>query len=377
MILSNANVVCGDFTVRRVDVETGNGRILRIGEHLEGEDRLDLSGKTILPGFIDTHIHGANGARFDDAEPNIPLITEFEATQGVTSLAATVAGSIESIIGQCQSAYRAHLAPRGAKIVAIHSEGPFLSVKRKGAMNERNILEPDAEKFARVIDSAHGLLKIVTLAPERERADELIACATAKGVVASMGHTDATYEEACAAIDAGIRRMTHTFNAARPLNHRDPGAVCAALTSDRVICEVICDFIHLHPSAVKLIYAAKGADRMCMISDSSKVAGLSAEEFEVGGVKRYVKDGCIRLADGTIAGSTRTMLHGVQNLLSIGIPLEDVARIASYTPAKSIGLEKELGSIEVGKCADLTVLDPDLCVAYTFIDGVCAYQRGE
>ena len=376
MILTNANVVCGDFKIRRVDVEIENDRIVRIGEHLTGGEKLDLSGKYLLPGFIDTHIHGANGARFDDKEPNIPLITEFEATQGVTAVAATVAGSIESIKRQCESAYAAHLDPKGAKVVAIHSEGPFLSVKRKGAMGEKNIIEPDAAKLEEICDSAHGLLRIVTIAPEREGSKALIDCAASRGIVVSMGHTDASYDEARDAIEAGVSRMTHTFNAARPINHRDPGSVCAALTSDKVICEVICDFIHLHPSVVKLIYAAKGADRMCMISDSSKVAGIQVDEFEVGGVKRYVKDGCIRLADGTIAGSTCTMLNGVRNLLHIGIPMEDVAKIASYTPARSIGMENELGSIEVGKYADLVALDGDLQVAYTFINGKCAYKRG-
>ena len=376
MILSNARVVCGDFKIRSVDVEIQNDRIARIGEDLEGDDVLDLSGKYLLPGFIDTHIHGANGARFDDKEPNIPLITEFEATQGVTALAATVGGSIEGIKRQCDAAYAAHLDPRGAKIVALHSEGPFISVKRKGAMGEQNIIDADSAKLSQIIDGSHGLLKIITLAPEKEGASELIKYAASRGVAVSMGHTDATYEEARDAIEAGVTGMTHTFNAARPINHRDPGSVCAALTSDKIICEVICDFIHLHPSVVKLVYAAKGADRMCMISDSSKVAGLQLDEFEVGGVKRYVKNGCIRLADGTIAGSARTLLDGVRNLVNYGIPIEDVSRMASDTPAKRLGLEAEIGSIQVGKYADMVVMSPGLSVEYTFVNGKCVYRRG-
>ena len=191
-----------------------------------------------------------------------------------------------------------------------------------------------------------------------------------------MGHTNATYEQAMQAIELGASRMTHTFNAARALHHRDPGVLGAALTSDSVTCEVICDYVHLHPGTVDLIYRAKGADRVTMISDSGTAAGLATTEFKVDGIMRYVKDGVVRLADGTIAGSAMTLLNGVQNLIRHGIRIEDVSRMASLTPARAIGTDKTVGSIAVGKQADFAVLDgKNYALESTFIDGVCVFEK--
>lgn len=376
MILSNAKVMCDDFVLRVCDVRIENEKIVEIAEHIEGDERLDLSGKYLLPGFIDTHIHGAHGSRFDDAEPDIYNITEFEATQGVTSLAATVAGSIDGIVRQCESAYAAHLAPKDAKIVAIHSEGPFISPVRKGAMNTKNMIAPDVAALDKMIDAAHGLLKIISLAPELEGADKVIKRAVERGVRVSMGHTDATHDAAQMALECGATRMTHTFNAARPINHREPGVLGVALTDDRVYCEMICDLVHLHPTTIKLIYMMKGADKINVISDSSKVAGIEADEFYVGNVRRIVRNGAIYLEDGTIAGSVCTVLNGVKNLIKMGIPMEDVSKMTSLSPAKSLGLDGEIGSITVGKLADLVVLDEDLDVVSTFVNGNCVYTKG-
>ena len=376
MILSNAKVMCDDFTLRVCDVKIENEKIIEIAEYIEGDERLDLSGKYLLPGFIDTHIHGAHGSRFDDAEPDIYNITEFEATQGVTALAATAAGSIDGIAKQCERAYEAHLAPKGAKIVAIHSEGPFISPVRKGAMGTKNMLTPDVAALDIIIDAAHGLLKIISLAPELDGAEAVIKRAVERGVRVSMGHTDATHDAAQKAVECGATRMTHTFNAARPINHREPGVLGVSLTDDRVYCEMICDFVHLHPTTIKLIYAAKGADKINVISDSSKVAGIEADEFYVGNVRRIVRNGAIYLEDGTIAGSTQTVLNGFKNLVKLGIPMGDVSKMTSLSPAKSLGLDGELGSITVGKLADMVVLDEDLNVDATFVNGKCAYKRG-
>ena len=303
MILANGNVMCSDFKLRRCDIEIDGEKIVRIGESLSGNEKIDLDGKYVLPGFIDTHIHGAHGSRIDDHEPDVKNITRFEATQGVTSLAITVAGSAPGILRECDAAYAAHIDPCGAKIAAIHCEGPFLNEKRKGAMSAKNIILPENEILDAMLEHAKGLLKIISVAPEVEGGIEFTKYAVSRGVAVSMGHTDATYDEAKRAIEAGASRMTHTFNAARPINHREPGVLGAALTDPRVDCEMICDLVHLHEATIKLIYAAKGADKICIISDSSAAAGLDVTEFEVGGVKRYIKDGVIRLADGTIAGS--------------------------------------------------------------------------
>ena len=375
MILSNANVMCGDFRLRVCDVKIENGKIVEIAERIDGDDRIDLSGKYLLPGFIDTHLHGAHGSRFDDAEPDIYNITEFEATQGVTGIAATVAGSIDGIVRQCENILAIHDEPKGAKIVAIHSEGPFINPVRKGAMGTKNMVSPDVDSIGRIIDASKGLMKIITLAPEIEGSEEVMRMATERGVRISMGHTDAKHDEAVAAIEWGATRMTHTFNAARPINHREPGVLGVALTDERVYCEMICDLVHLHPTTIKLIYAAKGADKINVISDSSKIAGIEADEFYVGNVRRIVRNGAIYLEDGTIAGSTCTVLNGVKNLVKMGIPLSDISKMTSISPAKSLGLDSEIGSIEVGKCADMVVLDENIDVFATFVNGNCVYKR--
>ncbi len=377
MIFKNAAVMTDSFELKRLDIRTDGGKIAELGENLTGGETLDLQGKIVLPGFIDTHIHGACGVRINDRDARVDKMLDFEATQGVTGVAITTASSAhEDLLMQFEVAKAALGKKNAAKILAIHAEGPYINAERKGAMTAKNIQMPDPEKFDELLEASGGLLKIMTVAPEIEGGMELIAHAVLRGVAVSMGHTNATYEQAMQAIELGASRMTHTFNAARSLHHRDPGVLGAALTSDSVTCEVICDYVHLHPGTVDLIYRAKGADRVTMISDSGTAAGLDTTEFKVDGIMRYVKDGVIRLADGTIAGSAMTLLNGVQNLIRHGIRIEDVSRMASLTPARAIGTDKTVGSIAVGKQADFAVLDgKNYALESTFIDGVCVFEK--
>ena len=376
MILKNALVMDENFGLKELDIRKENEKIAEIGTGLAGDETLDFSGKYILPGFVDTHIHGANGIRIEDAVGDHNKMTVFEASQGVTSIAiAADTAEFSDILDQIERATVLSQKCRGAKIVAIHAEGPFLSQSKKGAMDSRYILKSDNEKLDKMIEAGKGMLKLITIAPDNEGSIEFIRYAKSKGLVVSMGHTDSDYETATAAIDAGATQLTHTFNAMRPINHREPGILGAVFENDDVKCEVICDYIHLHPAIIKMIYKIKGADKINMISDSGTAAGLDISEFEVNGVKRYIKDGVVRLADGTIAGSARTLLDGVKNLVSSGIPLEDVSKMASLNPAKTLGLDDEIGSIAVGKFADLVVLDKDLNVCKTFINGKCEYER--
>lgn len=375
MILANAVIVDEDFKLRRCDLRIEGEKITEIGEGLTGEEILDLDGMYIMPGFIDTHIHGACGTRISDENADLGQITRFEATQGVTGIAITTACSeFSRLLQQIDSAVEAAGKPDGAKIAGIHAEGPFINPKRKGAMSVEYILNPDTEKFDRMLEHGKGLLKIMTVAPEIPGATTLIKYAVDKGVAVSLGHTDATYEQARAGIEAGSSQSTHTFNAMRAYNHREPGILGAVLTSPEVTCEMICDYVHLHPATVEMIYRLKQADHIRMVSDSGHAAGLHVTEFEVDGVMRYVKDGVVRLADGTIAGSAKTLLDGVKNLLAAGIPMGDVAQMASYNPAKSLKIEHTTGSIAVGKYADLVVLNKDYDVEYTFVNGKCVYQ---
>lgn len=377
MILKNAAVMTDAFELKNLDIRLDGDKIAELGENLSGAETLDLRGKIVLPGFIDTHIHGAYGVRVNDRDASVDKMLGFEATQGVTSIAITTASSAhEELLMQFDVVKAAVGKKNMTKILAIHAEGPYINQERKGAMTAKNIQKPDIEKFDELLEASNELLKIITIAPDVEGGLELIAHAVKRGVTVSMGHTSATYEQAMQAIELGASRMTHTFNAARSLHHREPGVLGAALTSDAVTCEMICDYVHLHPGTVDLIYRAKGADRVTMVSDSGTAAGLTITEFKVDGITRYIKDGAIRLADGTIAGSAMTLLNGVQNLLRHGIRIEDVSKMASLTAARAIGAEKSVGSIAVGKQADFAVLDSkSYALERTFIDGTCVFEK--
>ena len=376
MILSNGFVVTNDFQLKQLDIEIKGDKFVRIGENLDGADKIDMQGKYILPGFIDVHIHGACGERISSENPDIKKILKFESTQGVTSIALSLAvAKYENMLNQLEIGAKESAESNVTKIIAMNAEGPFLNKKFKGAMGEENIISPDIDKLDEMIKHSKGLLKIVAIAPEVENAIEFIKYAVKKGITVSIGHTNATYEETMLAIEAGATHAVHTFNAMRPFNHRDPGVLGAVLTDDRVNCEAICDYIHLNPVTVDMIYRLKGADRMIMVSDSVNAAGIEMEEFVAEGVVHTVKDGVVRLLDGTIAGSSMTLLNGVQHLIKSGIPIANVSKMASYNPAKSIKMEDKVGSISVGKYADLTILDSEYNVAYTYINGLCVFKN--
>ncbi len=375
MILKNATVINEKFQPELCDIQIHGEKISNMGANLQGKGEIDVTDCYILPGFIDTHIHGAYGTRISDAEPKVEKITRLEATQGVTGLCLTTATSaFEDLLRQVDAAVEAANNNEGSKIWGIHAEGPFICEKYKGAMNPKYIIDPDIEKLDQLQQRAKGLLKILTIAPETPGAIEVIRHAVKQGLVVSMGHTNATYDEAQAAIEAGATQATHLFNAMRGLHHREPGILAAALTNPKVRCEMICDHVHLHPAVLQLIYQCKTADGINIISDSGNAAGLNVSEFEVDGIMRYVKDGVVRLANGTIAGSAKTVLNGVQNLIRSGIPMSEVAKMASLNPAKTLKIDHITGSIAEGKRADLVVLDQQLNVKYTFVGGQCVYK---
>lgn len=373
MIIKNGNVLFGGAFIK-TDLAISGERISAVGDTAASNtdnEVIDASDMYVLPGFIDTHIHGAYGHRFNDASPDIDAITGYEASQGITSIAATTGSSeLGSLLNQFDLISSAmKKGTKGAKIAGIHAEGPFLSIKRKGAMIPENILAPSVEKAALLLEHAQGNLKIMTVAPETENAKSLIEFLVKNKVVVSLGHTDATFEQAENGVLWGATQATHTFNAMRPYNHREPGVLGCVLTNPKVKCEMICDFVHIHPKTAELIYRLKGADNINMVSDTGHCAGLDLKEFSVEGQMRYVVDGVVRLADGTIAGSTKTVYEGVKNLYGIGIPLEEISKMASLNPAKTLGIDKETGSIEVGKLADIVILDKELNIKHTIVNG--------
>lgn len=368
--IKNALIVTPD-EVKKQDLLINDGKIADLGSFDCG-DIINGEGMYLMAGFIDTHVHGVYGVSFDDTAAAFDDALNYEAEHGVTTIAATtgtqegynLCGAFEHIASEAKR------RTRGTKIAGIHAEGPCVSPARKGAMNAACMIKPSAEVIREFCAHADGMMKIITIAPELDGAAEAAEEAVRLGAKPSMGHTDATAPEALAAIEHGFSRVTHTCNGMRPFKHRDPGILGVALTDDRLMCEMICDFVHLDPITVKLIYRAKGADRICLVSDTGKISGLPDDDYRIYGKTRHNHCGAIYLDDGTLAGSWHTVLKGVQNLHSIGVPLTDITRMASANPAKALDIDNKTGAIRKGLAADLVLLDSELNPVKVFIDGI-------
>lgn len=334
----------------------------------------DAAGRRIVPGFIDIHTHGAvgvdvNGASAEDLEK----IGKFFAKNGTTSWLASILTDTEEqtsrAISQCIE-YQAS-AGKGAQLLGIHLEGPFLASEFKGAMPEHLLKKGSEDLAASYQRLANGNIRYVTVSPEVEGVLELIPRLRELGIVVAMGHSGADYDTAMAAIQAGTAACTHTFNAMAPLHQHRPAIIGAALESD-VYCEMICDGLHLHPAIVRLLWKTKGPQRLVAITDSIMAAGLPDGNYHLGVNQVVVEKGDAKLAsDGTRAGSTLTQDRALRNLLSFtGLPLEEILPVLTENPAKLIGVYDRKGSIEDGKDADLVVLDEQNQVADVFLQGI-------
>lgn len=372
MTIQNGLVLNGRTnTFEKASLVIKNGRIADFCAEAPDDNAFDAAGLYVLPGFIDTHIHGYVGVEFAKPEGDFADAQIALARDGVTGFAATVRClPLEDVLAADRNAAKQTKSNTpGAKVLGIHNEGPFVSFQRTGAMRPPKI-ECTVDAAKAMCEAGAGQLRLVTIAPERENAPDVIAYLAAHGVNATMGHTDATYAEAEAAVDAGARRATHVFNAMRPFSHRETGILGAALTDDRVCCELIADFVHLDPAAVSLVYRAKGARNITLISDAGAQSGLPNGDYIVGGQVRHVRDGLCVTDEGVICGSCFSMLKGAQNLRTLGIPLEEIAVMASYNPAKALGADDRVGSLDIGKDADVIVCDDQLNIRAVFVDGI-------
>ncbi|MFB9275320.1 N-acetylglucosamine-6-phosphate deacetylase [Cohnella cellulosilytica] len=350
------------------------GSVRELGGRLTEVERVDAGGAWLVPGFVDVHVHGGANHDFMDAdEEGIRAITKFHASNGTTSmLATTLTAPREELTAVIALAadYMAKPMPY-AKLVGVHLEGPFVSVKWKGAQNPAYILPPQPEWLDDWVARFPGVVKLQTLAPEIEGSLDYIEKLAANGIVPSCGHTDATYDQVVAAADRGLRHAVHTFNAMTPLHHRNPGTVGAVLTDDRIVAEVIADGHHVHPAGVKLITRAKGVDNVILVTDAMAAAGMPDGDYELGGLPVHMKCGVARLKENdSLAGSTLTMISAVRFLVrKIGVSLEEASRMASANPARQLGLDASIGTLEAGKQADFLLLDDELKLVSTWIDG--------
>lgn len=330
----------------------------------------DLAGDYLVPGFVDMHVHGGGGAAFSAGQADQALVAaRFHLGHGTTTIVASTVTSelsvLEHHIGELSG-----LVQDGV-LAGLHLEGPFISKDRCGAHDPDLLRAPAREDLERLLRAGAGSVRMVTLAPELDHGMDAVRLLTDAGVIAAIGHTDATYDQTRQAIDLGAPVGTHVFNAMRPVHHREPGPVTALLEQEQVIGEVVNDGIHVHPSVVSLMFSAAGAHRVALITDAIVAAGMADGEYPLGPLTVRVRDGEARLAEGdSLAGSTLTMDAALRNTVHLaGVPLVDAVVSASLTPARALGLADRIGSIEVGKQADLVVLDQDLCVRAVLRNG--------
>ncbi|TCS95047.1 N-acetylglucosamine-6-phosphate deacetylase [Hazenella coriacea] len=360
-----------------------NGKIAEIGsqEHVKpeaGEQQIILpKDGLILPGMIDVHVHGANGSDFMDG--TVQSFTQIASTlpkEGVTSFLATTMTQkkeeLDHVLYQlgkwiCSN----HLGQ--AHCLGIHLEGPFINQDRSGAQPKAFVRSPDIYLFMEWQQTASEQIRLVTLAPEEKGAIQLIKYLTQTGVVASIGHSDATFQQCQQAIAAGVTHITHLFNGMRGLHHREPGVVGAAFLHDDVMVEVIADGVHVHPEILRIALKQLTSSRLILITDAMRAKCLQAGIYDLGGQKVYVSDDEARLHDGTLAGSTCKMNEVAQRMSHLGCSVQEIVRMTSINPAKQLNLFKLKGSIEIGKDADLVVVDQDWKVKLTICQGVVTY----
>ncbi len=353
MIFKNATVCNDCFDFVKADLRVESDRIAEIGKI--DEEGCDCTGMVILPGFIDIHIHGCNGSDCTDLNSDSVLkMSEYLASRGVTSFCpATMTLSSEELKKSFSLIGAAMGRENGAYIQGINMEGPFISREKKGAQDGKYIRNPDIAQFKELNSVCR--VSICDIAPELPGADDFIK-QVSKICTVSAAHTAADYAAAIKAFDLGITHVTHLFNAMTQFGSREPGLVGAAFDRENVMCELICDGIHIAPATLRAAFRILGKDRTVVISDAMMAAGLPDGEYTLGG-QRVIKKRDARLADGTLAGSVTDLFEEFGKLLSFGIPIEQVVRSLSINPAIAIGADAETGSLSKGKLADLTVLN--------------------
>lgn len=347
--------------------------------HNDATVDLDLSGYRVFPGFIDMHTHGAVGydslkASYDELDK----LSMHYASCGVSTFLVTMSTAplalLEHQFGMVGD--RIEAGTSGASIGGIYAEGPYLCSKFRGAHSEPLLRKPNLDEAKRLIDAGRGNLRVFTVAPELPGAIDMIEYLVQNGVKVSLGHTAATMEEARLGLDAGANILVHTYNAMAGLNHRNVGLLGMGLVRDDAYCEIICDFIHVCPEAVKIVLRCKNSDKVILITDSVEPTGMPDGEYILSDLECIVKDGIARTKEGALAGSSLRSNRALQNVVeTLDVPIETAAKMLTINPATAIGLEKEIGALDRGYRAHLTALDENYNVVLTMVDGKIVYDN--
>lgn len=338
---------------------------------------IDFSGKYIAPGLVDTHIHGLlNADIMDNTFESINTISKGLLKYGVTSfLPTTLTDSIEALDESIENISNNYNKVEGAKIQGIFLEGPFFTEKYKGAQNEKYFKNPDIDILKKWQKKSGNLIKKIAIAPEREGAVEFTKYATKNNISIALGHSAATFEQAEQVVNSGAKVFVHTYNGMSPLNHREPGMVGAAMALKNTYAELICDGHHVSPIAAKIMMDIKSRDNIALITDCMRAGAMADGEYILGKFNVNVKNGVARLSSGSLAGSVLTMDNAIKNVIDWNIAtLEESIKMATYVPALSCNIDDVCGSISQGMDADFIVIDDDLNIYETYINGVCKYK---
>ena len=371
LLLRDGTVVLPNRTIEHETILIEGPYISSIGAAgVAGAETIDLGGMTVLPGFIDVHIHGAVGVDVMDATADgLRSVSEYLASQGVTSWLPTFVPATDENYATAVAAIAQTMNGSGARILGVHYEGPFVNSAQCGALHKEYFKTYSGPQDLACLSSPENAVRMITLAPEISGGVELVRELKARGWVISIGHTRADLKVLDEACDAGARHMTHFMNAMPSLHHRAPGPVAWGLSREDVTFDVIADGIHLDPFMLRLLVKIKGVHGITLISDAIAAAGRGDGDYQIWGETISVKNGRTANASGSIAGSVISMLDAVRLMHSLGVSYVDLAHLASSNPARLLGVYDECGSIEVGKRADLVALDQDGNVKLTFIGG--------
>ncbi|MCD6394869.1 MAG: N-acetylglucosamine-6-phosphate deacetylase [Planctomycetes bacterium] len=381
----NGEIYTSRVVIRRGVVVIRDGRIDTI-EQGSGTSRrpkgalvVDARGMIVAPGFIDLHIHGAGGGDTSDCSvESLRKMSSALVRFGTTSYLPTVypAGKSEMVRRVSTIRRAMEMAPQGAEILGVNLEGPFLNPREKGALREKSLRLPSMEELCGLIDASNDNIRLMSIAPELPGAVELIRECRRRTIRVAVGHSDASHEEMVIAINAGINHVTHVFNALRGTRQREPGVMGTVLTNHEITVELIADMHHVHPVVINLLLLAKPADKICLITDALRIAGLRGKRFTADGRTVTVEDGVAKLSDGTIAGSVLTLNRAVRNMVATErVPLENALKMAGMIPAKVLGIDHRKGNILPGSDADIVVMDRNFDVQMTMVRGEIVHRK--